>query len=827
MKKFRKPLLYFFSFLLAITVALIASVIIFKDRIIEEFILEANKSLSTPIKIGKIEISAWRDFPNLAIVFKDVYVEDSHPAQNPLLTAKTISFFLNPIEAWNGNYSIRGLQVLDSETDLKINAAGKSNYIIIKEGNDAGGSISFNLKDVRLVNTRVSYQDQEVNLHHVFSSEKLVASIATKNNIYKIIADGDLLTEQIGIGKNLFLKNKQFDVQTQLTYDDILKAVEIDPSTLKMNSSTFDLSGNYLFKTKNIINITATGKDTDIQTLLSLLPDSYSQKLKQYESKGDVYFSISLKGEISDTLSPFISTSFGCKDATLFHPDYKSRIEHANLEGSFASPSFTELSRAELFLKNISGNLNGKPFTANLAMQNLNDPYLSFDFKGDLVAADIMNFYLLPEIKDLTGNIKADFAFEGKVSLLKKKATAQQVNTSGSIEMNKVNFSYGKSGIHFKDLSGTFQFNSNDLALSEVSGQLGNSDFLLNGFFKNIVTFLFFDDQPVGIETDLKSNFLDVDQLFAIGFTDDASDYNFSISPNLHLNFNCDVKALKYKRFKPTAIKGDLLVKNQFAISRNITLKAMGGELTLNGIVDAKKPKAIDVVSSFKLNGIHLDSIFYVFENFHQDFIEAKHLKGLAYADVSLEMTLTEKLKLIPETLISEISATIKNGELNNFAPLQSLKKYLDDETLARLRFADLRNDIHIENSIIYIPSMEIRSNATTLQLSGTHTFDQKIDYRVVAPLRNKKKIDPDESFGAIEEDKSGKAKVFLKIIGTTDKFDVSYDKSALKKKLGNDMKKEVQELKEAFRLKGKKKKKELEVDKDDYFDWDNQNREN
>jgi hypothetical protein len=86
--------------------------------------------------------------------------------------------------------------------------------------------------------------------------------------------------------------------------------------------------------------------------------------------------------------------------------------------------------------------------------------------------------------------------------------------------------------------------------------------------------------------------------------------------------------------------------------------------------------------------------------------------------------------------------------------------------------------------------------------------------------LRNKKKIDPDESFGAIEEDLSGKAKVFLKVIGTTDEFEVSYDKSALKKKLGNDMKKEVQELKEAFKLKGKKKKKELEVEKDDYFDW-------
>ena len=529
-----------------------------------------------------------------------------------------------------------------------------------------------------------------------------------------------------------------------------------------------------------------------------------------------------MKGEISDQKSPFVSTSFGCKDATLFHPDYKSRIEHANLEGSFASPSFTELSRAELFLKNVSGDLNGKPFTANLALQNLEDPYLTFDFKGDLEAADILNFYPLPEIKDLTGGIKADFSFEGQVSLLKKKATAQQVHTSGSIEMDKVNFSYGKQVIHFKDLNGTFQFNSNDLALSNVSGLFENSDFLLNGFFKNIVTFLFFEDQPVGIETDLKSNFLDVDQLFSIGFTEESSEYNFRISPNLNLNFNCDVKALKYKRFKPTAIKGDLLVKNQVAVSRNITLRAMGGELTLNGILDAKNSKAIDVISSFKLNGIDVDSIFYVFENFHQDFIEAQHLKGQTFADVSLEMTLNEKLKLVSKTLIADISTTIKNGELNNFEPLQSLKKYLDDETLARLRFADLKNDIHIENRIIYIPQMEIRSNATILQVSGTHTFDQKIDYRVIAPLRNRKKIYPDEAFGAIEEDKTGRAKVFLKIIGTTDEFDVSYDKAALKNKLGNDMKKEVQELKEAFRLKGKKKKKELEVEKEDYFDWDN-----
>ena len=53
----------------------------------------------------------------------------------------------------------------------------------------------------------------------------------------------------------------------------------------------------------------------------------------------------------------------------------------------------------------------------------------------------------------------------------------------------------------------------------------------------------------------------------------------------------------------------------------------MGGDMKFSGIVDSHNKKAIDVVSTFKLNGIYMDSIFYVFENFGQDFIQDKHLK--------------------------------------------------------------------------------------------------------------------------------------------------------------------------------------------------------
>jgi hypothetical protein len=151
---------------------------------------------------------------------------------------------------------------------------------------------------------------------------------------------------------------------------------------------------------------------------------------------------------------------------------------------------------------------------------------------------------------------------------------------------------------------------------------------------------------------------------------------------------------------------------------------------------------------------------------------------------------------------------------------MQKLSKYIDED-MSKLRFNDLKNDIHIENKTVYIPQMEIRTKGNAIQLSGKHTFDQHIDYRIVAPFLNRKKVDPDEAFGAIEDDGKGQLKIFLKIVGTTDKYEVSLDKEAVKKKIAGDFKKEVQELKDAFKLKGKMKKKELEVEKDDYFDWE------
>ncbi len=825
--KYKKILFYLAVSAGVVFVSLVLSVFLFKDRIIRQFIAEANKYINTPVKVGEIDASIFSSFPSISIILSDVYVEDSHPGEYPLITARKVSFRLNPIEVYRGIYTIKGLSVSDSETNLKVDGNGQTNYDILKpsQGNGPAKALTLELRDVRLENTTFSYYNLQAKQHYTLTSPSLDASIRTENDLYYIKADGVVGSNAIEVGGKVFAPEKTFQVESDLVYDDNQKSLQINPSLLQLNQSAFSVSGNYAWKTDNIVDLTVEGKDTDIQTLLSLLPAGVASPLAKYRSKGDVFFKGNLSGKISQKELPAIDVAFGFNDATIFHPEYRSRIESASLNGSFQSKDLADERKAELRLSNITGRLNGEPFRADFSLADLENPMVHCVFAGNVDASALHGFFPFPNVTDVSGSLHADISFRGRVQLLKSKTTAQRVATRGTIDLKGISLRYGKDRVPLTGLSGTLQFSNNDLALSNVSAKFGNSDFLLNGFFKNIITYLLFENQPVGIESDLKSGYLDVNELLRIGYAsngEDSStaDYEFEISRNVFLNFNCDIRQLVYRRFVGHDIAGDLLVKNKVAVSRKLSLQTMGGALTMSGIVDSNNPKAIDVMVTAHLKDIHLDSAFYVFENFNQDFILDKHLKGHVTADVNLELTLNQNLKLFPETLLANINTVIRNGELNDFEPMKKLNRFLDDEGLSRLRFADLANDIRIEKKTVFIPSMTVGSNVTDIQISGTHTFDQQIDYHLATPLRGRKKFTDSQAGSAVGGDDTGKTMLFLKIHGTTDEYKVSFDTEAVKNKIANDLKQEIQEIKNGFKSREKEKEKVLEVQEDEYFDW-------
>jgi hypothetical protein len=241
----------------------------------------------------------------------------------------------------------------------------------------------------------------------------------------------------------------------------------------------------------------------------------------------------------------------------------------------------------------------------------------------------------------------------------------------------------------------------------------------------------------------------------------------------------------------------------------------MGGRISVSGSVNNKNPKLVETITEASLYNISIDSVFYVFNNFNQSWLIDKNLKGQVDADVNLYMTFDRNLLLNTKSLVADIETSIINGELNDFEPMMKLSKFVEEESLAQMRFSRMTNNIRIENRVIHLPEMEIRSNISNILVKGQHSFDKNIDYRLQVPLKNLLRITRKQNF-----DQSARQgmNLMLKISGTTSDYAVSFDSQALKESIKNDILDEREEWKNIKNQHQEVAAPELE---EEYFDFE------
>jgi hypothetical protein len=425
-------------------------------------------------------------------------------------------------------------------------------------------------------------------------------------------------------------------------------------------------------------------------------------------------------------------------------------------------------------------------------------------------------------ISEGSGVIEFNILLHGNMRTVSKNAIST-IEASVEVTVQDMDFITAYSPLAFSDFNGTFQFNNLDLAIQYFRGKIGRSDFRLKGFFKNIIPYLVRKDRPIKIEADLVSEYLDLNELFTLNFSpredQPRSKYSLNISPKLDINFNCDVDRVELNRFDGYEVTGNLVIRDKIAIIENAFMKTMGGELKISGSIVSKHPNLREFMVDGTLKQIAIDSVFYVFKEFNQRFLQYQHLDGEIDADVNTYFMMDNDFRFFPETLTSYIDATIINGKLINFTPMYSLSKYMKDADLSHIEFAELKNTIQVKDKEVLIPDMEIISLPYHISVSGIHGFDQTIEYHFKIPLNQFRKEDRDSRFGTIENDEEGIPNLFLKMEGKADDFNVSLDTDAVKNKIREDLKKEGKELKELFKKK-EEKPRQAELEDDEYIDF-------
>jgi hypothetical protein len=338
-------------------------------------------------------------------------------------------------------------------------------------------------------------------------------------------------------------------------------------------------------------------------------------------------------------------------------------------------------------------------------------------------------------------------------------------------------------------------------------------------------------DEPLGVEGKLRMKTFNLSSILATydkknkpKHSTDKTQINIRDIFNMDGHLSIAIDKFSYQKMVFEDVKTEVkLVPYRLDIN-NLSTHAMGGNITNNGYIAFTPEREMIINLGLNIDKVDLPQIFAECDNFGQTSLTDKNLKGRVSASLELKTVWNNYKDIDLDQIVGNLSCSVLHGELINFEPIKAASSFIKVEELNHIVFSDLTNQLYIHDRKITIPKMEVQSSALNLLLSGTHTFDNEIDYHIKVNLRKllANKFNRNNSdVQYIDEDPYDGVNLFLQLTGNIANPKIKYDKESVSKKIKQDMAAQKEELKGLFKKdKAPKAKNENETKREEkYYD--------
>nr|MBA3705787.1 AsmA family protein [Bacteroidota bacterium] len=342
-RMFKRILILFLVVIALLSVSVVIIGYCFQNSVKEFVVGEINKQVNTEIIVdGKdIDFTVIKKFPYASLDFKNVKALDAIQSKqkDTLFRAGTISFQFNLMDLFNKNYHIKKIEINDVDLNIRIDKKGNDNYHFWKKSTDTGSTaFSIALEKIVLKQIHVLYKDHRTkqNIDVLIKRSNLTGEFSNENYSLEIAAD--LFINQLKTNDTYYLREKNVHAEVALNVDNKTSSYKIQNTKIKIEDLLFEVVGNIITTNKQpIVNLGIKGKNMDIKSVLSLIPEKYKNKINDYKSDGEFYFNSTIQGTWSDNRVPLIKADFGIKNADITQVKDNIILHHVNLKGHYSN----------------------------------------------------------------------------------------------------------------------------------------------------------------------------------------------------------------------------------------------------------------------------------------------------------------------------------------------------------------------------------------------------------------------------------------------------------------------------------------------------------
>jgi len=800
-----------------------------QDELEQLVIKEINKRLKSPIKIGDIEFSVIKNFPFASIELHNILAIDAFQ-EDTLCEIELLQLKFNALALHNNVFIIQELTLKNGFASIYYKNS-MPNYEIWHSTQDSlqEKNTDFGLENISLENFKIAYAVDDIQSVIINNESQLQLSI--NNGRTEINLQGDITNEKLILDGINHLPSKELNVNGNIVIDTLGLNIK---SAIALSEIQLDLDFE---STNKAMTVKVNTSEFELEPTLKLIPKNYLSSLEGYDLKGNSTIKFSY---ISDQKKDgYINIDFDLKEGYIRGNVLPFDMNETSLKGSYSNGKQRTDASTKIKLDDIQFTANGELVQANATIQGLENPTLITDFNTKMQLSEIEKWGYEHDFKSLIGNAQIKGTYKGKIGL-KNKVTYDlaMAEKTADLTIDNLSLHSDEQSPQLSDAKLNLKLIDDNVNISAFNGTLAKeSKIKFVGGIENVFSYLFLKNADLKIAGDLSSDWMIIDEFLEdadkTSETPQESKPRAIILPNdIVANINLNLLDLTFDRFHMRNFSSKISYKNKLLKAKDIVLETMSGKITSNVTFEQVKDGKLRLISTTGLDNINVRQLFYEFHNFGQTTMRHKHLKGKIDSEIYLRNEWNKYFNPIDEHLYSFIDVKINNGELLDFEPLMMMSDYISVEELKRIKFSTLENQIEIKNNLIDIPFMEIHSTAIDIAGAGTHSFDNLIDYEFKILLNeilgnkfrreNKKKV---SEFGVVQDDGVKGMTMFLKMQGTVDDPQISYNTLRLRESLSDGFKKEKKELKDVIKNQFKDKNNDNHIqgnpDYDNIIEWE------
>ena len=731
-----------------------------KKAILEEISSQLGSRINGTLVIRDMDPSLIRSFPNVSITLKDVSLQDSLFEQHkrPLLAIKEVYVKVNTLAILHKEVDIKEVKLKGGNISIYTDTTGYSNTYLFKGDSTkkkTGKQPTFRYFSMEDIQFSMENLQKLKHFHfdiHTLSGEMDYESIGWTCNLN---TDMHIRNLEFNTTKGSFAQNKVLQSDLTLQYLSASKTLRIPPQILQFDKQPVSFGGEFNFSQQpTAFTLEIKADQIPFRQAASLLTPAISHKMDSIDFEKPIDVHADIRGHMKFRDTPYVRVTWDVKDNILTAKAVT--LERCSFNGAFLNEVQVGMghndANSRLSLFNFKGEYDSIPVTSDtLRIINLQKPVLTGRFKSKFPLTRLTHIVGAHLFEFTKGEAEVDLEYAGTWN--PKDTVPGFVN--GIIQIKDGAFTYVPRNQTFQQCLATLDFTGQDLYFRNIRLQSGSSAVTMEGNIRNILNFYFAAPEKITLDWSIHSSMINLNEFQS--FFGKRRKHVSKKHPVHHakprimkqldvvleacsVNMNVALEKVKYRQFTAGNVKANIQLSQTGVKLDNAVLQAAGGQINFNGAIFNASNGNDRFTVDARVNKVQVDQLFRAFENFGQDGIQAKNLKGVFSATAKIGGGMKEDASIKPHTMFGSVTFDLNKGALVGFEPLEKLGKFIfRKRDMSNITFENMHNTLDIKGSKIVIHPMVIASSVLNIQLEGTYGMPKGTDIQMKVPLRNPK----------------------------------------------------------------------------------------